>query len=121
MDPLRPFAGLIRTLWRSQSGAASSADSPLKDAAAGEIVTERGGEARLTERLRTQLLRIGIADPRRARDAFIETVLVAELGEGLVRDPAFSAVVARVSEQLGADPALAAQLQSLLEWLVAAP
>lgn len=48
------------------------------------------------------------------RDAFVETVLIWELGDALAPDPGLADVVARVSEQLTTDPMVVSRLQELL-------
>lgn len=49
-------------------------------------------------------------DPQRERKAlrlFLETVLLAELGESLVNDPAFATMVDHVQRQMESEPQLA--------------
>ena len=121
MDPLRPFAGLIRTLWKSNASSTTQAEAttatPANVAEAQKDAAGALEETSLRSRLRTRLARVGLKDPRLAREIFVETVLTAELGEGLVRDPAFSDMVKRVSDHIGADARLGARLQSLLQSL----
>ena len=123
MDPLRPFTGLIRTLWKAGgSAAAPDADAPgsapvaemANDPEAGAVA-----EATLRSSLRLRLLQVGLADPRRARATFVETVLAAELGDHLSQDSAFAELVTRVADQIAADPRLGGRLQALLEVVVA--
>jgi hypothetical protein len=123
MDPLRPFAGLIRSLWKSNTSATSRAESPAPPTTAGAEqpqgeAVEALAEATLRSRLRERIAQLGLADPRRAREAFVEVILSAELGEELSRDPAFSDVVKRVADEIAADSGLGTQLQSLLQALV---
>ena len=54
-----------------------------------------------------------------ARQVFVESVLMAELGEQLATDPAFSALVQRVSQQLDSDAKLSARLDVLLKRVAA--
>jgi hypothetical protein len=126
MDPLRPFAGLIRTLWKSNTPATTRSDAPVAPYSTGteqaqNQATEALEEATLRAQLRTRLSRIGLGDPRRAREMFVETVLAVELGENLQRDPAFTDMVRRVADHIGADVQLGSRLQSLLRALAEEP
>lgn len=58
------------------------------------------------------------ADPNRHRKAFkifLESVLLAELGEELSNDPAFYAMVEQVQQQMESDVALAASMHAAAE------
>ena len=122
MDPLRPFAGLIRTLWKSttpsttQKDALASAATTSTEEAQSEAVAALG-EATLRTQIRARLKRIGLNDPRLAREVFVETVLTTELGESLSRDPGFTDMVKRVADHIAADARLGDQLHSLLRSL----
>jgi len=107
MDPLRPFTGLIRTLWKSTSSKTST------EQARGETAVAVGTTT-LRSQIRSRLTRVGVNDPRLAREAFVETVLTAELGENLANDPAFAEMVKRVAEHIAADDRLGGQLHALL-------
>jgi hypothetical protein len=74
----------------------------------------------LQSRLSAQIAGIDTANPARLRQAFVETVLLWELGEQLARDPEFAQMVSRVSEQLGSDPDVAQNLHGRLVKLAAA-
>jgi len=53
-------------------------------------------------------------DPQRARKAFrvfLESVLLSELGDGLINDPGFYQMVDHVQNQMEADPHLAHAIQ----------
>jgi len=53
-------------------------------------------------------------DPQRERKAFkifLESVLIAELGDELANDPAFYTMVEEVQQQMEADPELAQSMQ----------
>src|SRR5687768_7905866 len=97
-DPLRPFAHAIRSWWRTRTrngtdGTSSSAAANTGSAERGARTT-RTGET-LQSRLRARMHGIETTDARRMRDAFVETVLLWEIGEHLAPDPAFAEVVAR--------------------------
>ena len=122
MDPLRPFAGLIRTLWKSNTTATTQMDTAATASTSGteqaqNQPTEALEGATLRAQIRARLVRIGLTDPRRAREVFVETILAAELGEHLLRDPAFTDMVKRVSDHIGADARLGSRLQVLLQAL----
>jgi len=117
-DPLRPFTQVIRSLWRSRAREAASpgAASPATSAGAAaeaQVLTARAGET-LLSRLRSRLGAVDRHDPKQMREAFVETVLVWELGDQLALDAGLADVVSRVSEQLTADPAVVERLQELL-------
>lgn len=118
MDPLRPFAGLIRTLWKSttpsttQKDALASASRSTEEAQSEAVAAL--GETALRTRIRARLTRIGLNDPRLAREVFVETVLTTELGENLLRDPGFTDMVKRVADHIAADARLGDRLHSLL-------
>ena len=121
MDPLRPFADLIRSLWkssavqRSYANASATTEKPADRAADTNI----GGASRATleSTIRDRLTTVGLSDAARAREAFVETVLAWELGDELPRDAAFWDVVKRVADHIGSDPRLGQRLQSLLAGL----
>jgi|KBSMisStandDraft_5_1062788.scaffolds.fasta_scaffold1295950_1 hypothetical protein len=119
MDPLRPFTGLIRTLWKStapsttQKDALASASTAGAEEARSEAALALEGTTLRTQ-IRARLRRIGLNDPRLAREVFVETVLTAELGESLSRDPGFTDMVKRLAEHMGADERVGDRLHSLL-------
>ena len=116
VDSIRPFVTLIRTLSRKKVEAQDGIAEPT---AAGEDATSgpaSGPErnSQLENRLRVRLASVDPADPDKARQTFVETVLLSQLGDGLARDPAFADVVARVSDQLESDAQTRAQLTQLI-------
>jgi hypothetical protein len=106
LDPAQQLAALIRvqvaSLRRRQGGKAKSASAPAPaDAAANPDLA-----AVVAQRIRA----IPPDDPQRERKAFrlfLETVLAAELGAGLVSDPSFAVMVDHVQAQMESDPQLA--------------
>jgi hypothetical protein len=119
MDPLRPFAALIRSLWtgtseRSQS--AQRAGSRGASAGSAPVVPAQ----RIADRLQLRLRALQDWDASRAREMFVEDVLLSELGGELVRDPKFAEIVKRVSDHLGNEPAVSARLNDVLRDLIAA-
>ena len=107
LDPTQQLAALIRvqvaSLRRRQSGGkAKSAPAPgPADSASSQDLA-----AIVAQRIRA----IPPDDPQRERKAFrlfLETVLAAELGVGLVNDPSFAVMVDHVQAQMESDPQLA--------------
>jgi hypothetical protein len=123
MDPLRPFAGLIRSVWKSTTASTTQKDALASASAtsAEEAQSETAAaleETTLRTRIRARLMRIGLNDPRLAREVFVETVLTTELGENLSRDPGFTDMVKLVAEHIAADARLGDRLHSQLRSLV---
>jgi hypothetical protein len=126
MDPLRPFAGLIRTLWKSttastnQKDALTSASTTSAEEAQSETAAALA-ETTMRTQIRARLKLIGLNDPQLAREVFVETILTTELGENLSRDPGFTDMVKRLAEHIAADSRLGDRLHSLLRSLAEEP
>jgi len=108
LDPLRSLAELVRTLSRSraeprtgetQNRSATADRPPVTDAPATSITRAEV----LRERLRQRLRAVGVKDRKRAREAFVETVLAAELGDAVTLDSGMSEIISKVADQLGSD------------------
>lgn len=112
-DPLRPFALLIRSLWRGGIPAPGRAAIP-RDLPQSASPESAGVDESLQSRLSARIAGIDPDNPARLRQAFVETVLLRELGENLARDPQFGTLVARVCDQLEAQPTVAQSLHQLL-------
>jgi hypothetical protein len=126
MDPLRPFTGLIRTLWKSTANSTTQKDAlgSASTTSAEEAQSEAAAAVQansLQTQIRARLKRIGLNDPRLAREVFVETVLATELGENLSRDPGFTDMVKLVAEHIGADARLGDRLHTLLRSLAEEP
>ena len=123
LDPLRSLAELVRTLTRSRSGTSratsKSTGSPEKSVGAdgNERTAPLSGALALREKLKERIRVVGTEDRRRAREAFVETVLAAELGERITLDPAMAEIVSKVAQQLGADTATERDLGTLFDEL----
>jgi hypothetical protein len=121
LDPLRSLAELVRTLTRSRAesrapGTARQRSAPADSAQVHEPAPGAAGAAEaLRERLRQRLR--AVSDRRRAREAFVETVLASELGDAVTLDPAMSDIVAKVAWELGNDPATDRDLGILIDEL----
>lgn len=110
-DPLRPFAQIIRSLWRGRTSA-TERTSPATNTAHPQH--RANVDESLQSRLSARIASVDAENPARLRQAFVETVLLRELGENLARDPDFGALVARVCEQLESQPTVAQNLHQLL-------
>jgi hypothetical protein len=124
LDPLRSLAELVRTLTRSRPATpgGTAETQRQRNAPENSAVSERtpsavAGVDALRDRLRQRLRAVGNADRSRAREAFVETVLAAELGDALTLDPAMSDIVNKVARQLGSDAATDRDLGLLFEEL----
>ena len=123
MDPLKPFANLIRSAWdraRRVDGTTQATEvSALTDRLKANQATRSDPVPSLQGRLRSRLTTLNKWEPAAARQIFVECVLASELGMELEADPQFKGVARRVGEQLGTDAALSARLDSLLKTMAA--
>jgi hypothetical protein len=119
VDSIRPFVALIRTLSRKKVEAPDGVAEPdiAGDTSANHAAAEANRNSELESRLRARLAAVDASNPEQARQTFVETVLLSQLGEDLARDPAFADVVARVSDQLLCDAQTRAQLANLIATL----
>jgi hypothetical protein len=123
LDPLRSLAELVRTLTRSRADSRGAAEAQRQRAAADSPpITDRPPTAisaadALRERLRQKLRAVGSGDRRRAREAFVETALAAELGDAVTLDPSMAEIVSKVARELGDDAATDRDLNLLFDEL----
>jgi len=118
VDSIRPFATLIRTLSRKKVEAPDGVAEPdVAGDTSNRAPTEADRNSELEARLRARLAAVDASNPEKARQAFVETVLLSQLGEDLAKDPAFADVVAKVSDQLLCDAQTRAQLTGLIATL----
>jgi hypothetical protein len=124
-DPLRPFADMIRALWRLRT---TQSTTPAAGAAQAAEVRASGRDKKppepartLRSHLRARISEADSANPAKLRESFVAAVLSWELGEQVAPDPAFADMVRRVAEQLGADPAVGERLDRALLQLCAEP
>jgi hypothetical protein len=120
MDPLKPFSSSIRALWESGAKRVDRTERATSTNSAGtpqmaEPVSPAPPPQPLHARLRTRLASLPTWDALRARELFVESVILSELGETLAADPAFTSLIQRVSNQLGTDTVLSARLDQLLK------
>jgi hypothetical protein len=121
VDPLRPFAELVRSLYRARSGAtARTSPGAQPQGNQSESVAIDAIDA-LHTRLRARLSEAGLTDADRARKVFVEVVLAWELGDQIPGDPAFAEVVKAVTNRIADRPRLSGRLHTLLTTLVQNP
>lgn len=118
MDPLKPFADLVRTLSRTRGGPTGRVDQggQIKPVTSEAVQARRqvGALDDLHARLRMRLRATGLADPSRAREAFVEVILVWELGERVTNDQALTDIAKSVSDRIDAHAQLRGRLHALL-------
>ncbi len=108
VDPTHQLAALIRvqiaSLRRRQDAKAGSAARPAT------VTATAAGTPDLAVTVAQRIRSLEADDPQRERKAFrifLETVLLSELGQHLVGDPAFVLMVDHVQGQMESDPDLA--------------
>src|SRR5512139_2449271 len=112
---------MIRALWLARAQAprpAARRDSTGRSTP--DIPAARSPRS-LRSQLKSRISALQPAEPARLREAFVETVLLWELGESLAPDPAFGEMVTSVSEQLASDAAVSERLHRALSRLAAEP
>jgi hypothetical protein len=107
IDPANQLAALIRVQVASlRRGQALKTSDGKRRARGGSIAPTPDLATLVAQRIRS----IPPDDPDRERKAFrifLETVLLSELGQELIGDPAFTVMVDHVQEQMQGDPQLA--------------
>lgn len=125
MDPLKPFGTLIRSVWdksvRRSERRENSVSTTSADTSRASGVAESSALNPVQSRLRARVSALAVWDEAQARELFVETVLLSELGNDLERDPAFAAMVRNIGRQLATDPALSRRLDVLLKELAQEP
>jgi hypothetical protein len=124
LDPLRSLAELVRTLSRSRSESRSNTSETQRQRGARDSApitarppTALSASEALRARLRQRLRAVGTQDKRRAREAFVETVLATELGDAVTLDPGMAEIISKVAQQLGSDATTDRDLGLLFEEL----
>jgi hypothetical protein len=125
MDPVSKLNQILAIL---QSKIATQA---VKPSGSGRVEKKRVEEKKKKpgrqdyDELRKEIgLRAGAIDPdepnRRHKTIriFLETILLNELGEGLINDPQFYALVSKVQSMMETDPATAGDLDQLVQQLL---
>lgn len=127
MDPLRPFSDLIRALWKSsatrvertQGGAETRQATPERTDA--DIQAGDSAYLSLASQVRARIRQVGVRDPRRVREVFVETVIARELGLGATPAADVAELAQRVAAEIGANPTLSDRLHALLTALAEDP
>lgn len=121
MDPLKPFANLMRSLWTGKTRSSARAVDGGRPTPTGQQPQAKGiaPAAQVSAKLQSRLALLREWNSARARELFVEHVLLVEFGSDIARDPVFADLVRRVSTQLEAEPALGARLDHLLQQLAA--
>lgn len=117
MDPLRPFSDLIRSLWKSstprveraQGGAGARRANPQSSPPEAE-----SGSLSLRAEIRSRIRQIGLSDPRRVREVFVETVIARELGLGTGHAADLTELAERIAARIGLHSELSSRLHTLL-------
>ena len=116
MDPLKPLTSLVRSLRASRKAAASQSQSQRPaDGPAPDAVAPIASIDALHSRLRPRLAALPAWDRARARELFVESILLTELGDDLARDPGFTELIHQVSRHLGNEPEVSARLDHVLQ------
>ena len=121
VDPANQLAALIRvqvsSLRRRQEAGKPAGRSGPREQGAIRSEAEPDLASVVAQRIRS----LGRDDPQRERKAlriFLETVLVSELGQQLVNDPSFGAMVDHVQAQMESDATLAEAAQEAAQLLL---
>jgi hypothetical protein len=124
VDPLKPFSNLIRSAWeRTAKRPEAAGNAPAlnnRDAIRFNAPLQAPPDS-LQSRVRARIAQQSPWNAANAREVFVETVLLSELGDDLAKDPSFADIVKKVSQQLASDGKLTARLDQLLRQLVSAP
>jgi hypothetical protein len=121
MDPLRPFATFLRSLWTvSKSERTRNANSPASSSSNAGGAESLAPVPSIAARLQPRLAALKDWQGGRARELFVEHVLIEQFGEQLAGDPKFAELVQRVSLDLAEEPTLDARLDELLQALARA-
>ena len=110
VDPTNQLAALIRVQVASLRRRQEAGKPAAKSGAPAQATTRGEAPQDLALVVAHRIRSLGRDDPQRERKAlriFLETVLVSELGQQLVNDPAFGAMVDHVQAQMEGDATLA--------------
>lgn len=116
MDPLRPFSDLIRSLWKSSTPRVERARGGTGAPRASPQSTPEAesGSLSLRSEIRSRIRQIGLSDPRRVREVFVETVIARELGLGTTHAADLTELAQRIAARIGSHSELSARLHTLL-------
>lgn len=121
VDPLSPFASVIRSLSSRHEIKTEPAEKTRETHSRRTPDTQKkmdapsGSTAVLRSRLRKRLRDLDPGDQDVEGSAFVETVLLWKFGEKLQGDPTFAEMVASVAAQISSDESLRHELTALIE------
>jgi hypothetical protein len=124
VDPINPFSNFIRLLRESSKKSPTgevqqrpAAGSSGSDRAA--AVTPAARAQSLQTSLQSRVKAVGPWNRQRAREVFVEQILLRELGPDIGNDAAFVELVDRVSALIGEQAGISERLDQLLRELAA--
>lgn len=123
MDPIdnvRRSLELLRQQLAQKTAQPGDANASAAVTAATHAPPGRSARQTATRKIRA-LQRQDAAYTEKAINAFIESVLAHEFGEGIVNDPEFQDMVKQVQEIMTSDASLSSQLHALIQDLAATP
>jgi hypothetical protein len=124
VDPINPFSNFIRLL-RESSKKSSTGELQQRPAAGSSgsdqaaAITPASRAQSLKNSLQSRVRAVGPWNRQRAREVFVEQILLRELGPDIANDTAFAELVDRVSVLIGEQPGISARLDQLLRELAA--
>lgn len=123
MTTIDSTSALVAIIRQQVAGARTTARAG-KQAQPGASAAVHKGARTLAGLVAQRIGAIGADDPQRNRKAFrafLESVLLGELGMNLINDPAFYHIVDTVQATMEEDPALVQQIDEAGRLLLAAP
>lgn len=114
MTGISPTTQLVATIRQHVAGSAHVVQARSKTAPTRGQGTQQNKERSLAELVGQRIRAIDRDDPRRHRKAFrafLESVLLGQLGIQLINDPAFYSLVDEVHRTMESDLALAPQIE----------
>jgi hypothetical protein len=127
MDPLRPFSDLIRALWRSsgtrvgRTHAQGEARPATPEHVSQDVSGAESADLPLRSEIRTRIRQIGLGDPQRVREAFVEIVITRELGLSATHAADFAELAQQVAARIGSHKEVSERLHVLLTELAKEP
>ena len=110
VDPANQLAALIRVQVAELRRRQETKSKPSGQRSQPEAVASPSSPPDLGAVVAQRIRSIDAGDPQRERKAlrmFLETVMLAELGQGLANDPSFAVMIDHVQAQFDGDPELA--------------
>jgi len=117
VDPLRPFATLVRSLLTTKTRKTEASRKPTGNPSPIAPVAGSGEIQTVQQRLSARLPLPEQWNEDEARLIFVECILVAEFGDAVATDPQFANLIDRVSAHLCTEPPLTKRLDEVLREL----